>query len=95
MALPASYARKSLLTNYSDMTSSYWGIEDDLHYRRDVTLHENHIHMTKTNIACNKACLNNLIIALAIAKKKYCYLPFARRFFDAHPADALAFITRL
>jgi predicted transposase YbfD/YdcC len=49
---------------------SYWGIENGLHYRRDVTLHEDHTRITKANPARVMACLNNLIIALLIAKKK-------------------------
>jgi predicted transposase YbfD/YdcC len=74
---------------------SYWGIENGLHYRRDVTLQEDHARITKSNAACVMACLNNLVIALLIAKKKYRYLPSARRYCAAHPSQALALITRL
>ena len=41
------------------------------------------------------AWLNNLVLDLMIGKKKYRYDPLARLFLDAHPADALALITRL
>jgi len=78
-----------------DLIRSYWGIENGLHYRRDVTLHEDHARITKSNAARAMACLNNLVIALVIAKKKYRYLPSARRYFAAHPSQALALITRL
>lgn len=74
---------------------SYWGIENGLHYRRDVTLHEDHIRMTKQNMARNMACIHNLILGLVIGKKKYRYLPPARRYYAAHPSEALALITRL
>lgn len=77
------------------MTRSYWGIENGLHYRRDVTLHEDQTRMTRPNAARVMACLNNLILGLLIGTKKYRYLPSARRYFAAHPALALALLTRL
>jgi hypothetical protein len=77
------------------MTRSYWGIENGLHYRRDVTLHEDHTPMTRKNAARVMACFNNLVLGLLIGKMKYRYLPSARRFFAAHPAQALALLPRL
>lgn len=77
------------------MTRSYWGIENGLHYRRDVTLREDHTRMTRKNAARVMACLNNLILGLLIGKLKYRYLPPARRFFAAHPDQALTLLTRL
>jgi predicted transposase YbfD/YdcC len=77
------------------MTRSYWGIENGLHYRRDVTLREDHTRMTRKNAARVMACLNNLVLSLLIGKLKYRYLPPARRFFAAHPDQALALLTRL
>jgi predicted transposase YbfD/YdcC len=61
------------------MTRSYWGIENDLRYRRDVTLHEDYTRMTRKNSARVMACLNNLVLGLLIGKLKYRYLPSARR----------------
>ena len=77
------------------MTRSYWGIENGLHYRRDVTLQEDHTRMTRKNAARVMACLNNLVLGLLIGKMKYRYLPPARRFFAAHPDQALALLSRL
>jgi predicted transposase YbfD/YdcC len=74
---------------------SYWGIENGLHYRRDVTLHEDHTRMTKRNTGRVMACLNNLVLGLLIAKRKFPYLPPARRYFAAFPSQALALLTRL
>lgn len=42
----------------------YWGIENGLHYRRDVTFHEDRTRMTLGNTAHNMAILNNFIIGL-------------------------------
>jgi predicted transposase YbfD/YdcC len=78
-----------------EMTRSYWGIENGLHYRRDVTLNEDRTRMTKGNLAQAMACINNLVIGLLIGKLNYHYLPDARRFFDAHPANAFDLILLL
>jgi predicted transposase YbfD/YdcC len=77
------------------MTRTYWGIENGLHYRRDVTLHEDQTRMTKPNLARNMACLNNLVLGLLIGKLKYRYLPSARRYFAAFPSHAFTLLTRL
>lgn len=78
-----------------EMTRSYWGIENGLHYRRDVTLNEDRARMTKGNLAQAMACLNNLVIGLLIGKLNYRYLPDARRYFDAHPANAFDLVLLL
>ena len=77
------------------MTRSYWGIENGLHNRRDVTLHEDQTHMTKRNAGQVMACLNNLVLGILIGKLKYRYLPSARRCFAAFPALALSLLTQL
>lgn len=74
---------------------SYWGIENGLHYRRDVTLREDRTRMTKSNAGRVMACLNNLVIGLVLSKTQFTYLPPARRFFDAHPARAFTLLTQL
>jgi predicted transposase YbfD/YdcC len=74
---------------------AYWGIENGLHYRRDVTLREDRTRMTKGYAGRIMACLNNLVIGLVFTKTQFVYLPHARRFFDAHPAHAFSLITRL
>jgi predicted transposase YbfD/YdcC len=74
---------------------SYWGIENGLHYRRDVTLREDQTRMTKGNAGRVMACLNNLVIGLVFTHTQFAYLPLARRFFDAYPAHAFTLISRL
>ena len=74
---------------------SYWGIENGLHYRRDVTLQEDQTRMTRGNAGRIMACLNNLVIGLVSSKTQFAFLPPARRFFDAHPAHAFTLLTRL
>jgi predicted transposase YbfD/YdcC len=77
------------------MIRSYWGIENGLHYRRDATLLEDRTRMTKGHLGQAMACINNLVLGIFLAKMKSRYLPTARRFFSAHPDQALALITRL
>jgi predicted transposase YbfD/YdcC len=74
---------------------AYWGIENGLHYRRDVTLREDRTRMTKGNAGRIMACLNNLVIGLVLTNTQFAYLPHARRFFDAQPSHAFSLITRL
>lgn len=74
---------------------SYWGIENGLHYRRDVTLREDRTRMTKGHSGRIMACLNNLVVGLVFTKTHFVFLPHARRFFDAHPLHAFALISRL
>ena len=78
-----------------DKIRSYWGIENGLHYRRDVTLREDYTRMTKGRAGQAMACLNNLILGILLSKKKYRSIPTARRYFNAHPAEALDLILRL
>ncbi len=78
-----------------DTIQSYWGIENGLHYRRDVTLKEDRIRMTKGKAGQVMACINNLVLGLLIGKQKFRYLPDARRLFAAQPDRAFDLISRL
>ena len=70
---------------------SHWGIENGLHYRRDVTFKEDRCRLKIGHAARTMATLNNLALAL-ILRQGYPYLPQARRHFAAHPLDALHLI---
>jgi len=74
---------------------SYWGIESGLHYRRDVTLREDYTRLTKGTAGHAMACINNLILGILLSKKSYRSIPVARRYFCAHPSEALNLILRL
>ena len=74
---------------------SYWGIENGLHYRRDVTLQEDKTRMTNQNAGHVMACINNLVLGILIGQKKFRYLPSARRYFNANLPQAFALISRL
>jgi len=73
------------------MLRSYWRIENSLHYRRDVTLHEDQTRFKNHVAAHNMAIINNLVLAV-IAKSNFPFVPSARRFFAAHPDHALALL---
>ncbi len=75
------------------LTRDYWGIENGLHYRRDVTLHEDAIRMGSARGAQVWASLNNLLVGL-LAPLGFTQLPDARRFCAARPVSAVALLTR-
>jgi predicted transposase YbfD/YdcC len=70
---------------------SYWGIESGLHYRRDVTLHEDATRLTMGQAGQNMAIINNLVIGLCL-RHGHTNLAKARRRFSAKPVEALQLI---
>jgi predicted transposase YbfD/YdcC len=70
---------------------SYWGIESGLHYRRDVTLHEDATRFTVGQAGQNMAIINNLVIGLCL-RHGHTNLAKARRRFSAKPAEGLQLI---
>jgi predicted transposase YbfD/YdcC len=73
------------------LVRQYWGIESGLHYRRDVTLHEDATRLTVGNAGHIMAIFNNLVIGLAL-QHGFHNLAKARRLFNALPALALNLI---
>lgn len=71
-----------------DWTRQYWGIENGLHYRRDVTLREDATRISQPTLAKSMATINNFIVGLA-QKLGYSNLAAARRAFDAAIAAQL------
>jgi predicted transposase YbfD/YdcC len=69
----------------------YWGIESGLHYRRDVTLHEDDTRLTVGQAGHNMAIFNNIVIGLCL-RNGFNNLAKARRLFNAKPAQALQLI---
>lgn len=65
------------------LTRQYWGIENGLHYRRDVTLNEDATRISNRNMAAVMATLNNFLIGLT-QKLGFKNLADARRVFDFH-----------
>jgi predicted transposase YbfD/YdcC len=74
------------------LIGKYWGIENGLHYRRDVTLQEDATRATIGNSGQNIAILNNVVIGLCL-QKGIQNLAKARRLFNAKPERVLALIT--
>ena len=70
---------------------SEWGIENGLHYRRDVTFQEDQTRMTHKYMGRAMAVINNLVIGL-LNSQGFENHAHARRVFDASPAKALALI---
>jgi predicted transposase YbfD/YdcC len=70
------------------MLRSYWKIENGLHYPRDITLREDYTRFKKRSAAHIMAIINNLVLGL-VAKSDFLFVPSARRYFAAHPNEAL------
>ena len=73
------------------LVRGYWAIENGLHYRRDVTLHEDRTRLTVGQAGHVLAILNNVVIGLCLHKGQK-NLAKSRRFFNAKPLLALMLI---
>lgn len=70
-------------------TQAYWGIENGLHYRRDVTLGEDRTRIANQRFAEVLSILNNFVVSLT-QKLQLANLASARRQFDARTSELLA-----
>lgn len=71
-----------------EMIRHYWGIENGLHYRRDVTLREDATRISQPTLARAVAAINNFLIGLS-HKLGYSNLAAARRIFNVKIAAQL------
>ena len=70
----------------------HWLIETGLHYRRDVTFHEDATRMTKGAAGCILAIVHNLVLGL-LKKAGFTNAAQGRRWFSAHLPEAFALLT--
>lgn len=70
------------------------GIENGLHYRRDVTFGEDKTRMIYKTIARSMTLINNLVIAL-FNTQGFTNHAQARRTFEAKPSSAITLLSRL
>lgn len=75
-----------------DLIQAYWGIENGLHYRRDVTLLEDATRIARPRLAEAISIINNFVIGLT-SKLGFSNLASARRCFDAEISFHLARVT--
>lgn len=73
---------------------SEWGIENGLHYRRDVTFQEDQTRMTDKRMGRAMAIINNLVVSM-LNNQNFSNHAQARREFNASPDKALALICGL
>lgn len=73
------------------LTRKHWGIENGLHYRRDVTFKEDAIRQTTSNGGRVQAVLNNLMIGI-LRKIGWQNIAKARRYFNSQIDEALSLI---
>jgi predicted transposase YbfD/YdcC len=87
---PQRASAKRLLT----MVRGHWRIENQLHYRRDVCLQEDHCGLRLPQLVHVFAILNNCVLGL-FARSGGGNFAAAQRHFNAHPEDALPLIMRV
>lgn len=80
-------------TRLLELTRSHWGIENGLHYRRDVTFKEDACRMKSHQAAEALAVFNNLALGL-IRHAGWNNVAEARRFYSANIEQALQLILR-
>lgn len=85
-SLPAHLADPKRLL---ELTRGHWGIENGLHYRRDVTFHEDHAQLRMGHAPEMLAVLNNIVLGL-FAKQGETNMAHARRDFAYHLEKGLA-----
>jgi predicted transposase YbfD/YdcC len=73
------------------LTRAYWGVENGLHYRRDVTFCEDATRLTQGHAGHVMAALNNLVIGL-LRLAGFTNLAAARRYCGADLAHAFALL---
>jgi predicted transposase YbfD/YdcC len=73
---------------------SHWGIETGLHYRRDVTFHEDATRMTIGVAGSILSVVHNLVLGL-LKRAGFTNSAKGRRWFDGHLADAFALLISL
>lgn len=79
-------------TRLLELGRAYWGIENGLHYRRDVTFHEDATRLTQGHAGRVMAALNNLVIGL-LRLAGFTNLAAARRLCAAHLTTTLALLS--
>jgi len=65
----------------------HWQIETGLHYRRDVTFHEDATRMTVGNAGCILSMVHNLVLGL-LKKAGFANAAKGRRYFEGHLKEA-------
>jgi len=76
-----------------ELVRGHWGIENGLHYRRDVTLKEDACRVKDWTVAHALAILNNLVLGLLLRGGNR-NAARARRRYAAHPDEGLALLLR-
>ena len=74
------------------MRRKHWLVETGLHYRRDVTFHEDATRMTIGSAGRILATVHNLVLSL-IKRAGYQNAARARRYFEGHIDQAFSLLT--
>src|SRR5260221_5503328 len=75
------------------LVRDHWAIENRLHWRRDVTLREDHCQVRKGDAPRVLAVLNSFLLAV-LDFLGVSHVPEQMRFFYAHPLQAVDLLLR-
>lgn len=78
-------------TKVLNVRRQHWAIETGLHYRRDVTFHEDATRMTIGHAGSILSIINNLVLGL-LKRAGFSNSAKGRRWFDGHLHDAFALL---
>jgi predicted transposase YbfD/YdcC len=89
--LTSLYRTKADAARLLFLKRGYWQIETGLHYRRDVTFHEDATRMSHPHATRNLATVHNIILSL-FARLGFHNVAQTRRFLDADPKKAFSLL---
>ena len=71
------------------LVRGHWGIENRVHYVRDVSYDEDRCRVHTGHLPRNLACLTNVAISIVRLKGRFDYLPQAHRHYARCPEQAV------
>jgi predicted transposase YbfD/YdcC len=86
--------KQASATKVLQVRRQHWSIETGLHYRRDVTFHEDATRMTVRSAGAILSIVHNLVLGL-LKRAGFSNAAKGRRWFDGHLNDAFALLISL
>ena len=75
-----------------ELVRNHWGIENRVHYVRDVSFDEDRCRAHVRNLPSNLSCLTNAAISIVRCEGRFSYLPDANRHYAARAQEAIDLI---
>ena len=72
-----------------ELVRNHWGIENRVHYVRDVSFDEDRCRAHVRNLPRNLSCLTNAAISIVRCNRRFSYMPRANRRYAARAQEAI------